>query len=432
MKQYPIGIVLAWLLSFSGAYAANAATYYVAPGGKDDDSGSRSRPWKTMAKAQSVAVGGDTVYFRGGSYDYTKAANSCASRRSAVDAILLDKSGSAGKPIRYWNYPGEKPVFNFAGMKEDCRIKGIHVSASYIHLKGLEITGVPQNNNLNHESWGVWIDGSHNIFELLDMHHNMGPGLFIANGAHNLVLNSDSHHNYDPLTSNGAGESADGFGAHPDADNPGNVLRGCRAWMNSDDGFDLIRAYSPVLIENSWAWRNGYLPGTRTPVGNGNGFKMGGYGRTYDPRGVKHTLRFSVAFDNLAAGIYANHHTVSNDYFNNSSFNNGSNFNMLGLGANGERVFLGKLRNNISFGGTLHSNMSSDTAFNSWTLPVSVTDDDFISVTAAGWDAPRRADGSLPVLTAMRLKARSDLIDAGTRLGFRYKGKAPDLGAFER
>ncbi len=431
-RPFPLRLALAaCLLSLGGAQAARAATYYVAPNGSDAP-GSRSAPWRTFAKAQAAAQAGDTVYFRGGTYAYAKGVNACRSRTDTVDAILVNRSGSADKPIRYWSYPGEKPVFDFSAMKDDCRVKGFDVSASHVHLKGLEIRGVPQNNNLNHESWGVWINGSHNVFELLDIHHIMGAGLFLANGGHNLVLNSDSHHNYDPLTSNGAGESGDGFGGHPKAGNPGNVFRGCRAWMNSDDGFDLIRAYSPVLIEYSWAWQNGYLPGTTTPIGNGNGFKMGGYGRSYDPRGVKHTLRFSVAFHNRAAGVYANHHTLANDYFNNTSFENGSNFNMLGLGSDGEPVNLGKLRNNLSYGGTLFTNMSGDAAFNSWSLAVNVSAADFESVATAGWDAPRRADGSLPKLRSMHLKAGSDLVDAGTRLGFPYRHRAPDLGAFER
>ena len=49
-------------------------------------------------------------------------------------------------------------------------------------LKGLEVTGVPQNNKLNHESWGIWISGSNNTFEQINTHHHMGPGLFIQNG----------------------------------------------------------------------------------------------------------------------------------------------------------------------------------------------------------------------------------------------------------
>ncbi len=258
-----------------GSSAAGTA-YYVAPNGSDSAAGTQAAPWASIAHAESVVGAGDTVYFRGGTYSYTHGIKSCASQTDRVDAITLDKSGSSGNLINYVAYQGEKPVFDFSGMKDDCRIKGFDVTGSWIHLKGLEVNGVPQNNNLNHESWGIWISGSNNTFEQIDAHNNMGPGLFIQDGGGNLVLNSDSHDNYDLYSSSGAGENADGFGAHISANHPGNEFRGCRAWWNSDDGFDLISAYSSVTIENSWAWRNGYIPETTTGAGNGNGFKAGG------------------------------------------------------------------------------------------------------------------------------------------------------------
>ena len=42
----------------------------------------------------------------------------------------------------------------------------------------------------------------------------------------------------------------------------------------------------------------------------------------------------------------------------------------------------------------------------------------------------RRTDGSLPDI-GLHLDSESQLIDAGTNVGLRYRGKAPDLGAFE-
>lgn len=419
----------------SGSAAGNTLagkTYYVAPSGSDSAAGTQSAPWASIAHAQAVALPGDTVYFRGGTYTYTRANRGCRSGTDRVDAITLSKSGASGNPIRYWAYPGETPVFDFARVSDNCRIKGFDVTGNWLHLKGLEVKGVPQNNNLNHESWGIWISGSNNVFELINAHHNMGPGLFIQDGGGNLVLNSDSHDNYDPRTSNGAGESADGFGAHISAGHPGNVFRGCRAWWNSDDGFDLISAYSSVTIENSWAWRSGYLPGTTTPSGNGNGFKVGGYGGKYVNNAAKHTLRSSVAFNNKAAGVYANHHPLANDYFNNTSYNNRPDYNMLGITSSGAATGKGNLRNNIAYGGTLLSNMSgTNAAYNSWNLGVTLNDAQFQSVSTSGWDAPRQADGSLPVRPALRLAANSTLIDKGTDVGLPYHGSAPDLGAFE-
>ena len=413
--------------------AAAGSVYYVAPSGNDSAAGTQAAPWASIARAQTAAQPGDTVYFRGGTYAYTKANSSCASQTARVDAVTLNKSGSAGNLITYRAYPGEKPVFNFSKMTDDCRIKGFDVTGSYLQLNGLEVTGVPQTNTLNHESWGIWISGSNNVFEQINTHHHMGPGLFINGGAGNLVLNSDSHDNYDQRSSNGAGESGDGFGSHyTPAGQASNIFRGDRAWNNSDDGFDLISTYSPVLIENSWAWRNGYVPGTTTASGNGNGFKVGGFGGEYDAGAVKHTVRLSVAFLNRAAGFYSNHHPVANDYFNNTSYGNHPDFNMLGVDTAGAAVGRGNLRNNIAYTGTLTSNMSGTTAANnSWDLGLSLSDAQFQSVSTSGWDAARRSDGSLPVPPGFRLAANSTLIDKGVDVGLGYDGRAPDLGAFE-
>lgn len=413
--------------------ATAATSYYVAPNGSDNAAGTINSPWASIAHAQSVVQAGDTVYLRGGTYSYTRANRTCASQTATVDAVTLNKSGAASSPIRYVAYAGERPVFDFSRMTDNCRIKGIDVTGSWIHLVGLEVTGVRQNNNRNHESWGIWISGSSNRFEQLNLHHNMGPGLFIQDGSNNLVLNSDSHDNYDPLSSTGPGTNADGFGAHIPAGRPGNVFRGNRAWWNADDGFDLINAYSPVTIENSWAWRSGYRPGTTTSSGgDGNGFKVGGYGGRYVSNGVKHTLRLSTAFLNRASGVYANHHTVANDFFGNTSYGNRPDFNMLGINSRGAAIGLGNLRNNLAYTGTLTSNMTgTNSAYNSWNLGVSLSDAQFQSVSTSGWDAPRQADGSLPSLPNLHLAANSTLIDKGTNVGLPYNGQAPDLGAFE-
>jgi hypothetical protein len=425
----PIAVVAT---SETAGYAASANVYYVSPAGSDSAAGTQTAPWKSIAHAQSVVAAGDTVYFRGGTYAYTAGTTSCTSGTATVNAIVLNKSGTSGSPIHYWAFPGERPMFDFSRMTDNCRIKGFDVTGSFIYLQGLEVTGARQNNNLNHESWGIWISGSNNTFEKINTHNNMGPGLFIQNGGGNLVLNSDSHDNYDPLSSDGAGENADGFGAHISANNPGNVFRGCRAWWNSDDGFDLINAFSSVTIENSWAWRNGYLPETTTASGNGNGFKAGGYGGVYVANGVKHTVRTSVAFLNRSAGFYANHHTVADDFFNNTSYSNGVDYNMLGINSSGTAVGLGTLRNNIAYTGTLTSNMTGTSAsFNSWNLSVTLSNSQFQSVSTSGWDAARPANGNLPVLPNLHLAATSTLIDKGSNVGLPFNGAAPDLGAFE-
>jgi len=416
-----------------------SATYYVAPSGNDNAAGTQAQPYATPAKGQSMAQPGDTVSLRGGTYFF----------KSSVDEIGLDltKSGTSGKLIHYMAYPGEIPVFDFYGMTAQKRVKGVNVTGSYLHLKGIEMKGVTQVDALKaHESWCIYVNGgNHNVFETLNLHHHMGPGLFIVEGADNLVLNCDSHDNYDAYSYAGdvlsPGENADGFGFHGrKTTSTGNVFRGCRAWWNADDGYDFIYAATDVLVENCWAWNNGYKAGTTQAAGNGNGFKVGGYGLppTVPDKLPQHTVRFSLAFNNRAAGFYQNHHPVSNFYYNNTSFNNkAANFNLLGYGLSNadDKASLGILRNNVAFQGTALSNATSgngvDAKSNSWNLSLTVSNNDFQSVDTNGVGGPRQADGGLPHIPFLKLKSGSALIDKGVDIQLPFTGSAPDLGADE-
>lgn len=462
-----VGIALVVLLA---PLRARAATYYVSPSGSDSAAGSMAAPFASWARAQTSASAGDTVYFRGGTYKYTEATATCGGSTSAsIAAVVLTKSGTSGKPISYVAFEGEKPSFDFSGItnkdKYNCRQIGVHVQADWLYLKGLEFSGVLQLNNLNHESWGVYIDGgSNNTFELLDSHHQMGPGFFIVQGGHNTFLNCDSHENEDPLTSNGDGQSADGFGCHPKkSGDTGNLFHGCRAWWNTDDGWDFINASAPCTVEYSWAWYSGYKPdqlSNGAPVslaaGNGNGIKAGGYGDPQDnvPSPIpQHVARFNVSFYNKAAGFYANHHPVSPYFYNNTAFNNGVDYDMLGL--NGTTVTsVGIYRNNVAFStlGKAATRNGTNTGpisdmVNSWdaSLGITVKAADFQSVDFkpatscpptdktcfAGMASARKPDGSLPDLPFLRLASGSQLIDKGVDVGLKYVGKAPDLGGFE-
>ena len=418
------------------ALMPHAKVYYVSPSGNDAAAGTLTAPFKTIAQGQTAANPGDTVYFRGGVYAFVST--------TAQIGIALTKSGTQGNPIRYWAFPGESPVFDFYGMTAAQRIKGVNLTASWIHLKGFEMRGVPQTASLKaHEDWCIYVDGgSNNILELLNLHHNMGPGLFIINGGKNLILNCDSHDNWDAYSyTNGsldAGQNADGFGFHStNIADSGTVFRGCRAWWNADDGWDFIQAATAVTVENSWSWLNGYKAGTTTASGNGNGFKVGGYG--LPPSNVpakvpQHMVRFCLAFNNRAAGFYQNHHLAPDFFYNNTSYNNAAaNFNLLGY-KNGD-ASLGILRNNIAFMGAALSNAMTGTGVdamnNSWNLTPAPVAGDFLSTDSTGVSGPRKADGSLPNIAFMKLRAGSAMIDKGVNVGYSYTGNSPDLGAFE-
>ncbi|HYP87319.1 MAG TPA: right-handed parallel beta-helix repeat-containing protein, partial [Polyangiaceae bacterium] len=301
---------------------------------------------------------------------------------------------------------------------------------------GLEIANVPVGKSGDHSISAVRSEGaSNNTYELLDIHHNFGSGLFISKGAGgNQILNCDSHDNYDKDGSQGDGQNADGFGVHYQESGPSTVLRGCRAWLNSDDGYDLISQEVPVQIEGCWAVKNGYADGGSTlpGSGNGNGFKAGS-----STTGVRHLLQNDVAWKNRAAGFYANHSSGGNTWLNNTSYMNSVQYNMLASSPDdtsvtiilmGDKVH--KMRNNVGFPNK-NTNMSGvDSMFNTWDLSISETASDFASTVDTGFDGPRQADGSLPAIDFMQLKAGSPLIDKGTDVGLPAVG-APDLGAYE-
>jgi hypothetical protein len=476
--------IVALTLAFFASLTASAATYYVAPSptGSDTAAGTQTAPFASWARAQTAAAAGDTVYFRAGTYRYTDATSTCTSTGATVNAVVLSKSGTSGKPIKYWAYPGENPVFDFSGITDtsryNCRQVGVRIEGDWLYLKGLEVKGTLQLNHDNHESWCVYVDGgSNNVFELMNAHHNMGPGFFIVEGGNNTFLNCDSHENEDTFTSNGDGQSADGFGCHPTrAGDTGNIFHGCRSWWNSDDSWDFINSQAACTVEYSWAWYSGYKPDTVTDgkplalaAGNGNGFKGGGYGdpQTHVPAAPipQHVIRENCAFYNKASGLYANHEIVSPFFYNDTTFNNGTDVDMLGL--NGTTVTsVGILRNNVAYSNDGHALLSDMTnggpisdEFNSWdtNLKLTLGDSDFQSVAFAppescpapytpggtpcctstdltcfaGMASARQADGSLPVLPFLRLAAGSPLIGKGTNVGLPFSGSAPDLGCFD-
>jgi hypothetical protein len=429
------------LIGFSGAlffltiFSSSAATYYVATTGSNSAAGTISQPFATLQKSNDVAVAGDTIYIRGGTYSLTTPSNSGA-------GITITKSGTSdSKRIYFWAYPGEIPVFDFSKMtiSTSGNTHGIVISGSWLHFKGLEVRGVPMNTYSNN---GVMLDGGgHDIIELMNMHHNNGNGIFVANGTGgHLILNCDAHENYDPGSNKGAGQNADGFGVHYQKSGDTTILRGCRSWWNSDDGFDCINQSVAVRIENCWNWLQGYVPGTMTPAaaGNGNGFKVGGFDMppTKYPAVIPHhVVTNCVSFLNKAAGFYQNHQLGPSYFYNNTSYNNkGGDFNMLGYDlTTGAGVGMGIYRNNVAYLGTATSNSTgADASFNSWDISgLTVAASDFVSTDTAGIYGPRKADGSLPDVKFMHLAAGSKLIGKGTNVGLPFTGAAPDLGAFE-
>jgi hypothetical protein len=440
--KFSLSASLALLTTLLAVGRARATDYYVATTGSDSNAGTMAAPFATLQKGVSTAAAGDTVWIRGGTYNITTPATTGA-------GINFTKSGTATGPINYFAYQSEIPVFDFTNMTISTTgyTHGFVINASYLHFKGLEIRYVPMNTFSNN---GVAVTGGGNdTFESLNMHHNSGNGIFIGskNAGGHLILNCDAHDNYDATSSQGQGQNADGFGVHYQTTGATTIIRGCRSWWNSDDGYDLINQEVPVTVENSWAFGNGYaMYGTFNPAdGNGNGFKMGS-----SATGIRHLVQNNVAWKNKANGFYANHSSGGNTWYNNTSFMNGTNYNMLASPANtpGTTIILtGTLvhimRNNIGYPNK-NTNMGGvDTMFNTWDLNITPAAKDFASITdpsvsmtgvgveSSGALGPRAADGTMPAVDFLKLAAGSAMIDKGTDVGLPFVGAAPDLGAYE-
>lgn len=390
---------------------ALGAEFFVVPDGSDQNPGTIDRPFASVQRAQQSAAPGDTVFVRGGTYAIQE---SQIAQRKGIFAyvVALDKSGEKDKPITYRAYRDEKPVFDFSRVKpEGLRVYAFSVTGSWLHVQGIEVTGVQVTIKEHTQSICFESNGSNNVFERLSMHDNQAIGIYHIRGADNLFLNCDAWNNWDNTSEGGRGGNVDGFGCHPSKGSTGNVFRGCRAWFNSDDGFDLINSQESVTFENCWAFYNGYTPDFQRR-GDGNGFKAGGYGlnprrdRVPDPI-PRHTIRHCVAVGNLASGFYANHHLGGSDWFNNSAYRNNINFNMLGrvLDAPPGDVdgYGHKLRNNLGYkarGKEIDKldRAKSDAQNNSFDVDLKLDDKDFVSLDESELLRPRRASGDLPVI----------------------------------
>jgi hypothetical protein len=90
--------------------------------------------------------------------------------------------------------------------------------------------------------------------------------------------------------------------------------------------------------------------------------------------------------------------------------------------------------NNVGFSGgvevTQFEAAACEIRGNSWQLSFAPEAADFAGVDEAELTAPRRADGSLPEISFLRLSPGSRLIDRGVDAGRPFRGAAPDLSAF--
>lgn len=417
-------LFIALLSAFALSSGIEAKTYYVATDGNDNNSGAISSPLASLMKAQEKVTPGDTVLIRGGKYRIKEFQITGYNR---VNALVHDfnKSGAPGKLIHYMAYSNERVIFDMADVKPaNKRVLAFNVTGSWIYFKGFEVVGTQVTMKGHTQSEAFHNEGSHNVYEQLAIHDGQAIGFYLTRGSDNLILNCDAYRNWDYTSENGRGGNTDGFGCHPQPGGKNNVFRGCRSWFNSDDGYDCIRAYEAVTFDHCWAFLNGYSSQMQN-LGDGNGFKAGGWGLVRDKRVPDsfpmHVVQFCLAAGNKDSGFYANHQPGGGYWYNNTAYNNAINFNMLGRDLDFTKDIPGAghvLKNNLSF-----APRGTDTKWidpkvctltdNTFLPNVSLEKSDFESLDEQQLSAPRKADGSLPDITFMHLRAGSKLAHIG-------------------
>ncbi len=356
-------------------------------------------------QAQDAASAGDTIYVRGGVYDTFAIAATDANYNYVH---VFNKSG-----LTWAAYPGETPVFNFASIPTNLRVCGFYVTGSALVIRGFEVTGTPVGNQKQSECFRIYGSTAYVDFYDCVARDNAANGFYFTNRSRGTVTRCDAYNNIG--TNSEAQGNTDGFGAHGN----GVAFSYCRAWNNSDDGYDCISSIGPNTFDHCWAFNH------RGP-GDSNGFKIGGFGAdpsTVPPSPVPvHSVSYCLSVNNGAHGFYANHQPgQAAVWTQNSAYGNSSgNYNMLERESDMSADIPGfreVLHGNIAYVGTLiknDANPPENVSGNSWTIPgLTVDGSDFVSVDYAQLTAPRGPGGAMPAVTFMHLTPGSDLAGLG-------------------
>lgn len=407
------------------------ADYYVSPSGNDGNAGTIGSPFRNWQKLKDVLTPGDTGWIRGGTYTPTTATT--LFKHCDWDGIV----GTATSPIIIQNYPGEVPIYDFTGfvLTVSDSFCVFMTNCQYLKVKGLRATNFAQISDGSGISRGWGIDESPNCtIENCEVDNMGGSGFAVGNNCAQLqFINCDSHHNADPNSPGAEYGGSDGWQIAGGITGTDVTLVNCRAWWNSDDGFDNFGVDTVVTYKGCWAFWNGYVPGTFTstaPHGNGEGYKLGPTNTVPLARTTK-ILTNCLAFENRTHGFGMNTAETRMSIINCTAYNNvGWGFNFGWYPSYAQPFY-----NNVAWDNTAGEmdetggNVAGSN--NTWDGGVTVSDADFVSVSSTGVDGARGSDGSLPTLTFLHLVETSDLVNAGTNRGLPFKGSAPDMGAYE-
>lgn len=261
IKRLLVALAFAFTLSGLTASAAFANEYYVAPTGSDSNPGTISDPWKTFTKALRSVSGGDTVYFRAGTY--------------AGGVAPFDLHPPAGEWITFKPYDDEAVIIDSGNTAGDGAIE-LH-GASYLIFDGFEITNKGYNYTLAASPCDIHIESCQVLAS--SMGTSGGWGIVIhppyygnaRTSTHNLIIrNNHIHHNISTGIMGGSGiNPSHGPGGYPDPTGTYNV-----AVLNNHihhNGYPkLLTGYGLYVTGNRWL-----VSGNVVHDNSGNNLRIG-------------------------------------------------------------------------------------------------------------------------------------------------------------
>jgi hypothetical protein len=418
-----------------GAYvfaAAPSNSFYVATNGSDANPGTITQPWATWQYGVSHMTAGSILYIRGGTYT-----PSPTSGGGYYNGVYINRSGTSSAIYSVMAYPGETPILDCRNVIGNAERYGVFLDhVNYWYFKGLEIKNTPQTSSAyGGQGFMVYGGGNNITVEQCVSHNNEGPGFGTRAVTNVSFLNCDAYANYDPYTSSKPGDSADGFDI---GFQTGGVVTcdGCRAWNNSDDGFDLYQGsgnYGTYYLSNCWADHQGYRTDQVTIGGDGNGFKLGDDGQAYNSAIVQRYITNCISTRNKQCGFSQQAADVRMVLQHNIAYANLTyGFEFLTYNC------ADLLQNNISYsnGNADYFQSLQTRDHNSWNGHT-VTNADFASMTIAQLLNPR-VNGNLPVMTFLHLVGTSSLVHTGVTTSVTtdcdrvaYATPTPSIGPFE-
>lgn len=444
-----------------------STTYYVATDGNDSWNGLDSiyvsgsnGPFLTWFKGFRTAQAGDTVYIRGGIYPAYPADDGGIYIRP-LSGGSEGYDGTSTDHIVIMNYPGERPILDGSNIVPSMGFIFIlkFWDVDYWDLIGLEFQNFKQASGPLDEYVVQGISLEYNCNQITFdrcVVHDIGGNAFTNFNTDTVYYNNCDMYNLCDSLGHMPGNYGTGISVTQRGDDLGGndnalvEIHGCRAWNCSDQGFSSGGAMGTVSYDSCWSFLNGAMPD-----GGGHGWKLGYTGSYYtEVNGVNVILKNSIAAYNRYCGITSNDrgkYSQEMNIYNNSIYHNGYGGDWSAYDDNGGYGFViyssngpgtRILRNNISYANEKGDYLPADTVwndikYNSWQTPpgVTVNDLDFVLVDSAAaisqLKASRKANGSLPDITFLKLETGSDLIDVGVDVGYPYNGDAPDLGYAE-